>query len=327
MSKKILGLAFTPITILISASMYTPPVGAVECGEVIVTSVTLDQDLLCDVSDGNPPALTVVGPSGNLILNGYTVSCISSAGGNPGILVEGIASRISGGEVNNCPEGILVQGNGSHTISEMEVRDFRLDGIEIDSNYNIISENMVIGLPGTTVGDGIDSNGDGTTIIQNYVEGVGDGGMEIGGDFINVTLNQVAMVDDLGIFNSGNFTTISNNHLENNSFFGIATTGSFGLIIQNNITGNGDGGVEIRSGNDNIVSQNSILNNGGFGISDNPGGIVISGEFSSRNQILSNTVTGNTDFDLWDVFDSGDCSSDNQWVANIHDTSSPACLD
>ncbi|BBM04092.1 hypothetical protein GL2_41660 [Microbulbifer sp. GL-2] len=58
----------------------------------------------------------------------------------------------------------------------------------------------------------------------------------------------------------------------------------------------------------------------------NPGGIVFNGEESANNGIINNLSQGNFEFDLWDDFDPGGCSSSNIWLLNTACTAEPSCL-
>ncbi|MFA0811016.1 right-handed parallel beta-helix repeat-containing protein [Microbulbifer epialgicus] len=305
MNIKLHKLLYSPIALTLTASAFLLPshASAVACGDVIISPTFLIQPLTCELSIAEPNALTVIGPIGSLTMIGSGgITCEDpDEVGQAGILIEGFSATVSGGEINNCPNGIDVEGGGFHSIQFVEIVDAGTDGIKIVSNSNNITANTVTG---SVFGDGIDDNGDYNVITQNQVEGVSDEGIEVNGDFTSVILNHVEGSGNEGI------------ELEE----GIGAT-----VSQNYVASSGGSGIELQDGVSNaLVTQNTVLENG---IDEDPdeAGINILGPDNTDNRIIGNTALDNFEFDLRDATDPL-CTGINIWLDNTFVTADPACL-
>ncbi|WHI49699.1 right-handed parallel beta-helix repeat-containing protein [Microbulbifer sp. MLAF003] len=295
---------------------------AVECGDIISTPKFLLQDLNCHLSPEKPVALTIEGPSGSLTMGNKQLTCSFNAGeGEVGIALEGFAARLVGGQINDCPNGVIARGRGSHSIIETEIHAALFEGVTLESNNNIVSRSVVLGL-GVTQGEGISLDGKNNTATENRVIGVGDEGIEIDGDFATVNFNYVDGNGDDGIDIEALNAIITANFVRGNDE-GISIEDDNAVVNSNTVTENGRNGIEIFGASNNLVSNNLVTKNG-FVI---PGsaGIVILLESDENNEIVGNTSLGNSEVDLKDVFDP-DCTGSNVWLDNIFETADPTCL-
>jgi hypothetical protein len=103
---------------------------------------TLDVNLFC-----NGVPLTLVGPV-KVDLGGHTLTCVQA--GNDGTVIQGKGAKLSNGTVDNCEDGILVDGEGRHQLESVVVSDATADGILVLSPGNRF-EDVTIRDPG---GDG-----------------------------------------------------------------------------------------------------------------------------------------------------------------------------
>ncbi|MFA0813162.1 right-handed parallel beta-helix repeat-containing protein [Microbulbifer epialgicus] len=295
---------------------------AVDCYDIIRSPTILTENLQCELSDTNPYALTIAGPDGSLRMFGDGgITCTGDVDiGRFGIFVDGISRYVIGGTISNCPGGILVGGLGFHSILNTEINDYLIDdAIKINSDYNLIQRNSITG-NGTDGDDGIDSNGNGNTIIQNTIIDSGDEGILVEGNSVTVTLNYIQGSNQAGIDFEGLNGTITYNTLLENTLSGIEVDTSGAYVVQNISNENIGAGIEIEGFN-NIVRQNVANNN-------NTVGILISDQLpeSSDNTIRENIALDNTT-DLEGPFADVFCDNlVNDWGDNIADTSNPDCL-
>ncbi|MCO1337000.1 right-handed parallel beta-helix repeat-containing protein [Microbulbifer sp. OS29] len=297
------------ITIALTASGFalTNQVLAVECGDVITAPATLNQNLICELTEDSPYGLTIIGPTGNLtMIDGGGVTCDNSSGdGIGGILLEGFSGLVTGGEIIKCLNGIIVAGDGFHSVLDAQISDTGRDAILINSHNNTITGNHIIG---TEFDDGIDVKGSNNFISQNKIEASNDEGILIdaGADFNFILLNWIkgSIDGDDGIDIKGNYTTVSQNHVTQSYDNGISLSENVenSLVVQNTVSGNGIGGL-LDSAGINITGFNNI-----------------------NNSIIGNSALNNSAFDLKDSSDPT-CTGVNTWEGNLFTTSDPACLD
>ncbi|WP_413665426.1 right-handed parallel beta-helix repeat-containing protein [Microbulbifer sp. CNSA002] len=310
----------------VCAAILASNVLAVECGDTIDTATVLTEDLVCVIGEDDEYALRVVGPTGVLNLGGYSVTCVIDVFDATGIVVEGFSALVSNGTISGCDDGIFLGGTGIHNITGVDIVDFEGDGITIESDNNSILGNQIVGRGLSIGGQGIDLEGSNCIVSQNNIADVGDRGIESLGNFNTLNNNTIDNTDRDAIWVRGDNSYVFGNVLTNSQENGVALSGDSNQVISNVISGSEESGINIDGGSNNFVIGNSALNNLGNS-GDFPGGIVISSEESENNSIFSNTAIGNNEFDLRDVFDSGNCDSSNSWSGNIFVTADPACLD
>ncbi|GAA5443933.1 hypothetical protein Misp06_02111 [Microbulbifer sp. NBRC 101763] len=299
---------------------------AVDCYDEITSTVTLTEHLNCELSEDEPVALTIIGPGGSLSMNGFELNCTYNPADQDewaGVRMEGTSGSIHGGSINSCPDGIHAVGSGSHSIFDMEITDFEDDGVLAESDFNNIYENLIIGQGLAIIGDGVDANGDYTSIVHNTIEGAGDEGVEIDGEYVNVSYNHISGSGQDGVEVDGDYASIIGNTLTNNGSDGIELEEQFALVTQNHVSDNVDDGIEFLGGSGNYVIQNTVTNNGAGSL--DPAGIVVSRVDSINNFIIGNFAFDNFGDDLRDDFDP-DCTGSNVWQGNFFGKASPTCL-
>ncbi|HEX8769660.1 MAG TPA: right-handed parallel beta-helix repeat-containing protein, partial [Acidimicrobiales bacterium] len=241
---------------------------------------------------------------------------------------------VKNGRVIKFDAGVAIVGGSSNVVENLLVRDnigttkrgdFG-DGITVSgSNGNLITDNDVIhngpfdgiGLVGVSSGNFIEGN----LVSENNLPQTGDDGIRIEGP--GATYNTVR----------GN--TVSGNTLDGIAVFSNQGTGpqnDANVIEDNTVTANGFGFLGARPG-DGIrtflrADSNTIRNND---VHDNAGSGLLIGSGSLKNQILTNTSTGNarratagTRFDLQDDNTSPPCDA-NFWSGNVYGTANQTC--
>ncbi|WP_083922720.1 right-handed parallel beta-helix repeat-containing protein [Microbulbifer variabilis] len=326
-STLILPRAIIALSLTLSVSLISSQTLAVECGDTIIKPTILTQDLNCELTEENPVALTVMGPFGSLTIEDAEILCSIQAplvGETFGVVLKGINASVSGGKISNCENGVSAEGQGSHSISSIEIVNFNRDGIRLASNRNTVSNVMLTGLAGSGLADGISVQGNNNSISNCIVGGNGDEGIEILGDYTNVTFCQISGYEEEGIEVNGDYSNITQNIIQNNIDRGVTINGNFTTVGQNIIRFNGEIGVDIRNTLGSRITSNTILENGSQ-LSVEFGGIVITGDEAAGNQIIGNTVFNNEQFDLSDPFDP-DCTGSNIWEGNQFGSANPGCL-
>ncbi|WP_413664832.1 right-handed parallel beta-helix repeat-containing protein [Microbulbifer sp. CNSA002] len=190
----------------------------VECGDTITTSVTLDEDLTCDVS----PALTVIGPDGRLNMTGYEVQC---DGSEVGVLLEGRAALLRGGQVADCEVGVLANGDGFHNIQAVSATANASAGFQLVSNSNY----MTACTAQENTGVGLIVSGERNNVFQNTFEENTLSGIQIDGDRSYITENFCFENMGSGIeINDSSNSWIVENASENN---GTSGAGAAGILM------------------------------------------------------------------------------------------------
>ncbi|MFA0813912.1 right-handed parallel beta-helix repeat-containing protein [Microbulbifer epialgicus] len=315
------------VGIFISGALLSSNAIAVECGDTIYFSVTMNKNLDCELSQTNPVALTIVGPTGNLDMNGNKITCSTqtpNVTGLTAIVLQGSGGQVRNGILKNCIDGIAAEGQGYHQISNMEVINVIRNGIFLFSDSNTLKNTSVSGAAGSMDADGLEVLGNANTISQCTFLGDGDEGIEIGGQFNTLTYSYVEGFSEDGLELDGSYATISHNTFKNNGETGILINGNFSTIGQNQSTGNGQVGIDISGGSNNTISHNTVTHNGSTASSEF-GGIVVTDSDSSGNLILGNIASENLQYDLIDLFDPT-CSGTNIWLDNQFGTANPDCL-
>jgi hypothetical protein len=258
--------------------------------------VVLDANVTCSSTEANP-VVTVIGPA-VLDLNGFTLSCPTNANrdAHVGIAIQGTGAIVKNGHILHCHEGVLVEGNGFHRVSNLEVAE-TLDnqtGIVVESNYNLIFRNDVH----DNLSTGILVNGNANVIKRNNVHD----NFFSEGEGISIVGNKNVVIWNIANFNG--FEPISND--------GIDVSGDRNLIALNTTNENYDDGIDV-SGQKNIIIFNRSFLNG----------------LTAAQQIvfnLSSSIGGDPNGENWDMEDgNGNCDS-NFWRWNSFGTSDPDCI-
>ena len=299
----------------------SPSWAEIQCGETIGPNevAILAQDLTCP---GNNPALILEAGS-SLNLGGHTVDCNNV--NNDGIVVQGSNAILQHGTIMNCSRGVVLNGNGGHTVTKVTAKNNQIQGFIIQSDGNVLSFNKSTGN------------------IRN--------GYRIFGGSRNFLANNLAknntrfgfLIDPPGHDNS--FT--KNWAISNNTDGGFRISGNRNKLGDNLAKNNGDGGAddgfEINGNNNEIFSNKAIGNFGsGFRLGPFPRNIVITGnqlqtnraeknkeygirvmEGAINGRILANNSERNSLDDLGD--DNGNCDN-NQWQGNLFRTSNQDCI-
>ncbi|MFA0810982.1 right-handed parallel beta-helix repeat-containing protein [Microbulbifer epialgicus] len=321
--KSILKSAIYPITIL--GPLISAHTLAVQCYDTVLTPTVLVQPLNCELTITNPYALTIVGPTGSLrMLGAGQIECNNTLDeGNAGILVKGISASVIGGKIDSCPNGIELDGIGSHTILNTQILDFTDNGISVTSSYNTISNSKTIGLNGSVHGIVINDKSNYNTINNNYISSAGSDGINVNGQYTSITLNEIENNGLNGIKIDADNSTISNNLLKFNTDDGIDIETGFNTVSGNVVIENGEDGIELEgTGSENIVTFNYVDNNFEVGITID--------SLTTINNTVKNNTSINNGLDLNDDSENMTCTNQiNNWSNNDvgpTGTSNPPCL-
>ncbi|WNZ57584.1 NosD domain-containing protein [Microbulbifer sp. MKSA007] len=206
---------------------------AVSCGDIISTAEVLDADISnCAIS----PAITIMGPTGSLDLNGFSLSCDGLAG--TGILLEGttavlINSQASSGIITSCDIGVSVEGSGLHNVIGVTTQENGSLGMSVSSSRNIVSGSI----NDFNFGNGIIVLGDWNSFFEVSATSNGEGGIIISGDNNQVFQSTARNNTFSGIaIQDANYTNIILNTTSSNNEYGISVS-NFGQV-GNFVTGN-----------------------------------------------------------------------------------------
>src|SRR5262249_4172370 len=114
----------------------------IHCGSVLGPGGSFELEHDVGPCDGPGPAITVI--SASLDLNGHTVSCTDNGLLPPswpnGIELWGKGSRLKDGGGFNCNIGVLVAGQGKHTVEKVASSGNHADGFHLDAPRNTIKD-------------------------------------------------------------------------------------------------------------------------------------------------------------------------------------------
>ncbi|WP_444916741.1 NosD domain-containing protein [Microbulbifer sp. ANSA003] len=291
---------------------------AVTCGGSITTAETLTEDLNCTTNF----AFSIVGPSGSLNMNGFTVTCPLTA--NNGIVLGGFFARISSGTVENCNNSITLTGDGSHQVVDVDIVNPTSTALFVRSDHNFISGVQIqSNVPDSNFGIRIENN-DFNQVFGNTVDGMDNVGVQIEGSSNSVSGNIITNTSDtngsgvgISIEPPGSSNIVTSNIIDQSAGEGILTFESDSNLISQNVVTNSLTGIAIDNADSNTVTINSVSDNTDYGIS-------IEDANASGNNILSNSSLNNGIFDLYSP-DDPSCTA-NTWLGNTFVTSDPSCL-
>ncbi len=251
-----------------------PPVAAtVTCGEVLLTSVILQNDLLeC------PEYGLVIGADGLTVdLNGFTIDGRGSSG--TGILTQGYDYvTISNGTIQEFNFGVrLTPGTSGAIVSALRIFSSQLAAIELsDADGNTVRDNVLVA---NGTGIAMLNGTQGTLVSGNIVGSASGDGIHVGGRSAANTIsgNEVSTSGGAGIALEGvSQNTVSANLLTANSGEAIAVHSTVDPIDA----------VIVYPANNNRITGNIVLTgSGGIVVAGVPGGAAAQG-----NEVTSNTV-------------------------------------
>jgi len=264
----------------------------------------LNVDLVCAASDRGVPAtvLTLDARAGpiHLDLNGHSITCTSRFL-DTGITVLGSGVHLRGGTVEECFNGIILQGGGKHHLSGLIIRFNNIVGLGLrDSQDNHISNSEI----SSTLNRGIGL----TNSHHNQFK-----------DLLITTNSKFGGISLVGSDNALISSTVLNNGLgfpAPGSLLsgGVHVEGSRNNVSNNVVVGNSNG-VVLVTGSDNIIEKNEVRNSQ-HGIS-----LLVSAILS---QVKDNHSVGNAVFDLEDQNPSCD---QNEWKGNTFGTANQPCVE
>ena len=159
----------------------SPSWAELECGAIIPpgTKVKLTKDLKCGELDPFTSALTLQGPGTVVNLGGYSVDC-ENAPNVEGIILLQSGVTLKKGTVTRCSFGVLIDGDGGHTVTKVKAKTNLKYGFITDfgSNANRFTYNTALntGDSLTSSGNGFDIRSADNTLKYNTAKGNGDVG-------------------------------------------------------------------------------------------------------------------------------------------------------
>lgn len=278
------------------------------CGETVVESVKLDENLVCTSNGLNVGADKIV-----IDLNGFS---ITGDGGDVGIDNSGgfDGVTIKNGTIAEFDQGISIGGNAQkNTISSVTVNLPTSDCIDLnDSDLGKVSKSNLLGCGG--VGILLGSGATGNKIEQTQVVAAADG-IEVEDDGNTLTKNTVtgvstvALAGAIDVSATADDNVLSSNTILQNDKDGIHVQGERNVLSKNQSSGNDDDGIDVRGAGQTQVTSNTLVGNEGYGIQireDSDGAIVkknganggkLDGIFVDASSGLalleSNTLVGN----------------------------------
>lgn len=249
------------------------------CGAILGPGIhVLESDLgPCPVGR---PALTL--NSAVLLLNEFTVRCDTSIGSTVGISVQGKASWLGFGFVENCTVGVVLAGSGEHTVSTVAaIGNGTGDGFIVAPKSK---GNSVIGNLATQNINGFTVWGTDNCLTGNAATGNSDSGFFVG--------------------KSGAKNRLNNNGAVSNGGDGFDIEGSNNVLAANNASANGDDGFDV-AGQQNLLTGNIAEANVGGGLEAEGSSNLFYGNtanandaagfevFGGKNKLTGNVATAN----------------------------------
>ena len=236
-----------------------PVLAALPCGHTVTADTVLD----ADVGPCTGTAIVLVGPA-KLDLAGHAIVGDAQAPDHC-VRIEGTGARLENGVVRSCQSGVLVEGDGQHTIAGVLSTGHAVSGFRVNSDRNLLS--------GTTA---IDNAGQGFRIrgSRNRLEGCAASGNATG---FSSTGERNRLIGNTA---SGNAT----------GFF-IDELSSEHRLDQNLALHNDGRGFRVESGGHRLT-QNRAVGNGSEGI-----------WVFGQARIKESLAIGNATTDLFDALD------------------------
>ena len=249
----------------------------IACGDTITSGQKIR--LTADVgpcSQGGP-VLTIEG-GGRLNMNGHTIECVN--GSSQGVVLTGEAARIENGVIQGCDtQNLLLDGTGSHRVSDVIVTGSFLNGVRILSAGNKLKDNIAV-----------DNSGDGFVLFTSA------SGNDLKGNIADSNGSR-------GFALSGNGERLLRNSAAGNTNDGFDVRGNGHFLNGNTAIGNGQKGFEVFDA-DNRLLRNTAIGNVAEGIR-----VADDGD----HEMKTNRSFANQNVDMEDA--TADCGT-NTWKAN-----------
>jgi len=211
--------------------------------------------------DGVDAAIVV--DSGSLDLAGFGVSCsdLDGDGDVPqGIVLTGKKSKVMGGSVTGCSNGVGLAGQGKHTVLGMTVQSSGDDGIDVLAQAE---KNRIMG--NTSSG-----NSDDGFYLRSSKNKVAD----------NVSTGNGA--DGFDLPTSAGKNKLTRNRADGNEDSGIEVSGSKNKLVLSSASQNGGDGIYV-GGSKNKVSGGASMGNAVYDIEGCAGNKVKKLSFSTAS--------------------------------------------
>jgi parallel beta-helix repeat protein len=264
-----------------------PAQAQVVCGQNVTSNAKLTENLVCP-SEGNTQVLTVTGA--RLDMNGFNIHCQDDS--DHGIVLMGSRAHLLNGSVSGCNDGVRLEGNGRHNVSDVIAHANSDDGFHSVSANNTLSNVSAV----RNGNNGFLFLTDENHLVNSYAVGNAESGVLV------LEPN----------------TTLVGNRMLGNGKWGILVIDDDCEVRGNLIVGNAEDGIRVLD-DGNKISGNAVRANGKGGISLGP---------HENNSIHGNSVTGNniTDGGFFDMEDENvDCGT-NKWTGNTFGTSNDPCI-
>lgn len=215
----------TPAWIVAAAIALSPAVGhALECGDTILPGQKVKLEANVGPCTRETGGITVIGPA-KLDLNGFAVTCLfqPDLAENPrGIRIIGERAKVTNGRVVACRTGVLVEGQGRHKITRVQVALSAFDGFFVHSSRNVLKSNSA---------------------IRNH-----DDGFEVGGERNVVKKNASTENERFGFYVRGHGHRIIRNEAIDDAWGGLLATTTPALgrsVFLRNVASSPDGEYDI----------------------------------------------------------------------------------
>jgi len=324
LSKAVLGIyGFLLWTNSVGAPVYAN----VECGETITTNTVLTNDII----NCSAPHRWVVRVKGaTLNMDGHTIQCSEQPSNTDdprvaefGVLLIGKNSRVENGNVRNCSIGIELIGR-KHRARNMDV--YAKIGIAVRAKGSIVKGNSLLGYwswndlcsscpqtPGILVSPLARKNHIDKNWITRFFYGVEAGGKR------NRISDNVIDYGIVGVLASGDDNIINRNTILRENSIGVEIIGSKNDVSSNQVIRSSNGFYVGRAYERNPARLNTLANNH----ATVNGAIGISLQRADRTRVTKNSAFSNFRLDLRDL--SPLCGTNN-WIANLHSTFDPECI-
>ncbi|MFZ6002933.1 MAG: right-handed parallel beta-helix repeat-containing protein [Actinomycetota bacterium] len=263
---------------------------AVECGQVITSSITLQEDLTCATGDG----LVVGAANVQIDLNGHQI-LVEGSDGNPAVGVRNAGYprlSIQNGRVLSFDAGpaILITGAVNNKVTDVEAWGWIEAGVKVvDSSRILLRGNDLDGdsrglwmvntsdsvirdskLAASNFGSAAVITGDRNRLTGNEITNSGDSrGLVLTGNQNAVIDNTIHSNDPHGATIAGNGNVVRRNVVSANGTptspgYGVQITGEGGLVDGNQLNANFGDGLRVTG---SIIVRNNVANdNTGWGI-------------------------------------------------------------
>ena len=194
--------------------------------------------------DGVDAAIVV--DSGSLDLAGFAVSCSDLDGDGilpQGIVLTGRKSKVMGGTVIGCANGVGLAGQGKHVVQGMTVQNSGDDGVDVLAQAE---KNRIVGTTSS-------NNGDDGFYLRSSKNKVAD----------NVSTGNGA--DGFDLPTSAGKNKLMRNRADGNEDSGIEVSGSKNKLLLSSTGQNGVDGIHV-GGSGNTVRGGTSMGNGVYDI-------------------------------------------------------------